>query len=42
MKINKWILPMLLVTAFFTSCNDDDDLKPSNLERNWFVLEDIL
>ena len=40
MKMNKLILPLLLVVALFTSCSDDDDLKPSNLERNWFVLED--
>lgn len=40
MKKNKLILPILLVIAFFASCNSDDDLKPSNLEQNWFVIED--
>ena len=40
MKMNRLILPMLLAVALFTSCNDDDDLKPSYLEQNWFVIED--
>lgn len=40
MKMNKFILPLLLVLTFFMSCNEDNNLEPSNLERDWFVIQD--
>lgn len=40
MKQNKLIIRILFVMTLFAACNEDNNLKPSNLEQNWFVIED--